>query len=350
MSPNHTDAKKYLVWNNKGGVGKTFLTYVLALEYALQHPDEDVAVIDACPQSNVSEMLLGGNGTGEENLTVFRDNEITIAGYIKRRYETSRFKRLGNESSYFIRCSEFNQNCPSNVYLLPGDVDLDICSALIGYLSSAPERGAWVKSRSFLIDLIESFETRHQVNKRPQVFFVDCNPSFANYTELAVLATNRILVPCTSDAASLRGIENLFKLIYGVSLKKTASASEDVFLFFNQSVRDNALPLPLIHSFVLNRSRSHLKDAAKAFKSHAKEIEKGANDYCALDNSLFFEDSARVFNVKDGNTLASILNHEGVPLSKLQQRKYIIYGHETQANNTQIEPLLEDITKVVASL
>lgn len=33
---------KYLVWNNKGGVGKTFLTYNLAVEFAISHPDQDV--------------------------------------------------------------------------------------------------------------------------------------------------------------------------------------------------------------------------------------------------------------------------------------------------------------------
>lgn len=49
--------KKYLIWNNKGGVGKTFLTYNLAVEYAIAHSDEDVVVIDACPQSNVSEII-----------------------------------------------------------------------------------------------------------------------------------------------------------------------------------------------------------------------------------------------------------------------------------------------------
>ncbi|KLZ26398.1 hypothetical protein SL10_01433 [Klebsiella pneumoniae] len=37
--------KKYLIWNNKGGVGKTFLTYNLAVEYAIAHSDEDVVVI-----------------------------------------------------------------------------------------------------------------------------------------------------------------------------------------------------------------------------------------------------------------------------------------------------------------
>ena len=29
---------KYMVWNNKGGVGKTFITFILASEYAITHP------------------------------------------------------------------------------------------------------------------------------------------------------------------------------------------------------------------------------------------------------------------------------------------------------------------------
>ncbi|HAH8928869.1 TPA: ParA family protein, partial [Escherichia coli] len=94
---------KYLVWNNKGGVGKTFLTYNLAVEFAISHPDQDVVVIDSCPQSNVSEIILGGNGTGEENLNKLRDRNVTIAGYIKERFSKSPLSRLGNESSYFVR-------------------------------------------------------------------------------------------------------------------------------------------------------------------------------------------------------------------------------------------------------
>ena len=48
----------YAFWNNKGGVGKSFLSFVAATEYARTHPDTDVYVIDLCPQANVSEMLL----------------------------------------------------------------------------------------------------------------------------------------------------------------------------------------------------------------------------------------------------------------------------------------------------
>ena len=59
---------KYAMWNNKGGVGKSFLTFTIACEYANKHKEKKVFVIDMCPQANVSEMLLGGNGIGEDNL------------------------------------------------------------------------------------------------------------------------------------------------------------------------------------------------------------------------------------------------------------------------------------------
>ncbi|MDD4964821.1 MAG: ParA family protein [Gallionella sp.] len=342
---------KYLIWNNKGGVGKTFLTYMLSVEYALIHPEEDVVVIDACPQSNVSEMILGGNGKGEDNLAKYRENDLTIAGYIKQRYERSKSSKLGNESSYFVEAKRSNPNMPENLYLLPGDVDLDICSTIINYLGVAPERGAWKKSRLLLNDLIDSFEHRKGADSRKQVFFIDCNPSFANYTEMAVLASNRVIVPCTADAASIRGIFNSFKLIYGISLSNKDKLEEDVFLAFNSHAIDNALPLPLIHSFVLNRSRTNLKDAASAFKSHVDEIAKLAKSVQISHPKIFLAgDYGNVFNVKDGNTLASIINHEGQPLSTLQQKKYVIYGQETQANNTQIKPLLDDIKELIKAL
>lgn len=342
---------KYLIWNNKGGVGKTFLTYMLSVEYALIHPEEDVVVIDACPQSNVSEMILGGNGSGEENLAKYRDNDLTIAGYIKQRYERSKSSKLGNESSYFIAAKSSNAHMPENLYLLPGDVDLDICSTIINYLGVAPERGAWKKSRLLLNDLIESFEQRKGADKRKQVFFIDCNPSFANYTEMAVLASNRVIVPCTADAASIRGIFNSFKLIYGISLTSKDKLEEDVFLAFNSHAKENALTLPLIHSFVLNRSRTNLKDAASAFKSHVDEIGKLAKSVQKSHPNIFLGNKyGHVFNVKDGNTLASIINHEGQPLSTLQQKKYVIYGQETQANNSQIKPLLVDIQALIKIL
>lgn len=342
--------KKYLIWNNKGGVGKTFLTYNLAVEYAIEHPGEDVVVIDACPQSNVSEIILGGNGVGEENLNILRDRNTTIAGYIKERFSTSPLSRMGNESSYFVKAHEVNPKMPENLYLLPGDVDLDICSRLISHIGSSPVKEAWKKSRFLLVDLITSFEADKSIPNRPKTFFIDCNPSFASYTELGVVASNRIIIPCTADAASIRGIKNLVKLIYGVSIDN--SEQDEMFLDFNKEAKQNKIDLPKLHVFVQNRSRTNESNAAKAFQSHAEEIRRITGELLKTHASLFTEDAfdERVKHVKDGNTLAAIINHEGCPLSNLQHKSYTIYGMATQANKAQIESLESDIGYVVDCL
>jgi chromosome partitioning protein len=71
----------YAVWNNKGGVGKSYLTFQIASEFAITHPDQQVLVIDMCPQANASSMLLGGIIQGEEYLNKIagRADRKTIA-------------------------------------------------------------------------------------------------------------------------------------------------------------------------------------------------------------------------------------------------------------------------------
>lgn len=54
----------YALWNNKGGVGKSTITFHLAVRYAELNPDKKVMVIDLCPQANSSMMLLGGGEIG----------------------------------------------------------------------------------------------------------------------------------------------------------------------------------------------------------------------------------------------------------------------------------------------
>lgn len=338
-----TQNKKYLLWNNKGGVGKTFLSYTLAVEYAIRNPDEDVVLVDACPQTNVSEIVLGGNGLGAENVNQLTNSGLTIAGYIKERFTKGQQERIGTETNFFVQAATYNQKMPTNLYLLCGDMDLDICSKLINHMGTSPVRKAWERSRMLINDLITSFEASRQTSGRKQVFFIDCNPSFSNYTENAILASNRIIVPCTADAASIRGIKNLFNLIFNVVIENQKLSDE--FEDFYHDTQKTALTLPKVHLFVQNRSRSQSKDAAIAFQSHAEEINRVVQNVITSHPDRFTEDpiQQRVVNVKDGNTLAAIINHEGCPLSSLQHKTYSIYGQNTQASNQQISALKRDV-------
>ena len=49
----------YAIWNNRGGSGKTNITYHLAIKYAYRNPDKTVLVVDMCPQTDLSHAFLG---------------------------------------------------------------------------------------------------------------------------------------------------------------------------------------------------------------------------------------------------------------------------------------------------
>lgn len=55
----------YVLWANKGGIGKSTLTFQLACKYARTNSEIPTFVIDLSPQCDVSRMLLGGGGGKE---------------------------------------------------------------------------------------------------------------------------------------------------------------------------------------------------------------------------------------------------------------------------------------------
>ena len=338
---------RYLIWNNKGGVGKTFLTYCLATEYAVKHPDKTVVVVDMCPQSNVSEMLLGGNGPGEANLETCYANGRTIAAYIKSRYDKSMFGKIGDEISYFVKVDDYNSTMPGNIYLLPGDVDLDICSALIDHAASAPVRNAWVNSRRYLDDLISVFEGNKKSNT---VFFIDTNPSFANYTQLGLIASHRLIVPCTADSASLRGIYNILRLVFGIKFDNNAF-DDDRFDTFHSKIRDLGVS-PKIHMFVLNKARTMNRLASKAYQAHVVNIEKIITEFATKYSACFTESQElhRIYTMKDCNTLSPVMNYNGLLPSSLRHGLYDVYNSQTQINKDQIDFFLDDLSRIVAAL
>ena len=67
----------YALWNNKGGVGKSYLTFQIAAEYAVTHPNKKVLVLDLCPQANSSSILLGGIVNSYQN---FRHTKPSFDG------------------------------------------------------------------------------------------------------------------------------------------------------------------------------------------------------------------------------------------------------------------------------
>ena len=261
----------YAFWNNKGGVGKSFLCFVAASEYAHRNKGTDVYVIDLCPQGNVSEILLGGSVNELVNpldKLLGASPRSTIGGYLEARLN-SPFQMVGNVSDFVCRPAEFNRDIPENIYLVCGDNLLEILSEAIRQTSqlSIPT-DSWKQVLNWIKDLTVAL--RRQSGERDTLFVVDCNPSFAIYTQLALVASDNVVVPFTADDSSRRGIENVVALLYGVSADpKTESYAR---LSFSRRAREEGVDIPKLHTFVSNRVTFYEGKPSKAFEAASKEI------------------------------------------------------------------------------
>ena len=204
----------YSLWNNKGGVGKSYLTFQIAAGYAKAHPDQKVLVLDMCPQANASSMLLGGMVEGEKALDELgmSNPRQTIAGYIRDRV-TSPYQNPRTGASYIIRVRDKNQAIPGNLFLVTGDEELEVLASRVSGATRPGSDDAWARVHLWLTDLIN--DVAESWNMNSVTTFIDCNPSFGIYTELSMSASDRLIIPFSADGSSKRAVRAVLSLVYG---------------------------------------------------------------------------------------------------------------------------------------
>ena len=332
---------RYAIWNNKGGVGKSFLTFVFASEYASVNPDKTVYVIDMCPQANVSEIFLGGNGKGMDELARMLDeaNRKTIGGYFDLRIAQPQSK-TGNEMDFPIQLDKLNDKIPGNLYLIAGDPSLEVQAEAINQIANQSlPHDTWRNVHSWLADLCNVIE----VQSPDSTIFIDCNPSFAAYTELSIVAANSLIIPCSADGSSARAIDNIGQLVYGHNVPKQYQGA----MFSSRLKKENMNP-PSIKLILLNRSTQYNQKASKAFGAMFDDIKKRS------ENLLQHEAAARgnkkghyFLDIPDTHSVAIVASHLGIPIREIAVGKYQVFDQEPQVNKEPLERYKESIGQVV---
>lgn len=323
----------YSFWNNKGGVGKSFLCFVAASEYAHRFPESDVYVIDLCPQANVSEILLGGSVGGAKTLISMLDRtpRATVAGYLEARLN-SPFKMVADVSEYATRVYDKNKQIPKNLYLVSGDNLLEVLAEAIRQTSQLLiPANSWKQVLCWIKDLTSTL--RERSGERDSIFIIDCNPSFAIYTQLALVASDFVVIPFTADDSSRRGIENVVALLYGIG---DPGSSAYARLSFSKRAREEGVELPRLHTFVSNRVTMYEGQPSKAFKAISKTI-KATLDQIHKTHRTIFATPSRApsetfIDIPDYHSACIVSSYFGMPLHRVTAGPKTVSEERVQLN------------------
>ena len=237
----------------------------------------------------------------------------TIGGYFDARI-TSPHSRTGTESNFVLNLSSFNPNLPSNMSLVAGDPSLEIQAQAINQIAvQTLPANSWANVHSWVSDIVAAASAQHP----NVVFFIDCNPSFAAYTEIALLASTRLIIPCTADGSSARAIDNVGQLLFGVGVPP-AYASVN----FAARAKTYGMGLPSVHMVPLNRSTQYDKKSSKAFGAMYDEIKSRVVSLQKQIPSSFSCSQQNCFlDIPDAHAVSVVCSHLGLPLSSLKVKK-----------------------------
>ncbi len=265
--------KTYAFWNNKGGTGKTSLNFQTILAYAKAHPDKKILVLDLCPQANLSELMLGGLvGDGSKKLLQVQGKtpRASIGGYFQMRLPNPYAPPPTLQPHDFIVSPQtFNPHIEPNVSLCPGDPLLELQATAISTLANTqiPGSNPWLSVIDWLLDFIKP------VSDEFDTAFIDCNPSFSIYTQIALSVTDQLILPVMADDSSRRALQNAFSLIYGLQLPSPIYAQHS----FSDKLLREKRKLPKVHTIVKNRLTQYMGPAS-AYSAVLDSIDKQVGD------------------------------------------------------------------------
>lgn len=348
----------YSVWNNKGGVGKSYLTFQIASEYARTHPDQKILVIDLCPQANSSSMLLGGIVAGENALSRIHQAapRNTISGYMEQRI-FSPYVNPQVGARYATQVSAYNAAVPENVYLVVGDEQLEIQSSRITAATNPGPQDAWRIVHTWISDLIA--DVRTSWDNQDITVFIDCNPSFSIYTELALSASDRLIVPFSADGSSKRAVRAVLSLVYGVQ-RYVGQVQSDFYLSSNRY----RMSVPQLYMYVGNRLTQMNATSAAAFKTVVNEIgdeiyavwQANTNLFCIHPNGAPVPSNKRIFKsmfqyeVNDANTASVVSGALGIPIGTLTSGRRQVLGKNVVVNQSQLDKQVPNVRDLVAAI
>ncbi len=298
--------------------------------------------MDLCPQANFSELLLGGLvGKGSENLLKIQGQtpRASVGGYFQLRLPQPFTSPDFDPRDFIISPNQYNSNVPKNIDLLPGDPLLELQATAVSTLANAqiPGSNPWMSIIDWLGDFLKP------LNKVYSTAFIDCNPSFSIYTQIALCVADRLILPVMADDSSRRALQNAFSLIYGLQLPSPIYAQHS----FSSKLKAEGRELPKVHLIVKNRLTQYMGPAS-AYDAVLSSIDKQLKTLLLNNPDIFIFDNIDdgIIEMRDFGTTGVVAFSKGEAFSSLSPGRHNISGRRVQVKEDYRREAVNAIQKL----
>lgn len=336
----------YGFWNNKGGTGKTSLCFQSVCFYARAHSKDRILVVDVCPQANLSELFLGGlTNHGSKNLLARQGEKLraTVGGYFQLRLPSPYGPPAFDPQDFITAPHEFNESIPVNIDLVCGDPLLELQSNAMSTLANTqiPGTDAWLAVIDWLADFI------NLVRDNYDAIFIDANPSFSIYTQIALSCADRLILPVMADDSSRRAIQNAFSLVYGLKLPSDIYSSYAFATRLTTAKRE----LPKVHAIAKNRLTQYMGPST-AYDAVLQSIDQDVRKLLKSNGEIFTfaRTQAGIVSIRDFQTTGVVAFARGCPFYELKSGRLEVMGQRIQVNEEYRQKCIEAVQELVALL
>jgi hypothetical protein len=291
-------------------------------------------------------MILGGGEDGENHVLNLCTEATprTVVGYMSTVIAGGQGAPLPDPYKFLVQASSVNSTVPDNLALLCGDGNLEPMSPAVTGAANAPAltqaSQPWRWVHLIFRSLIDSFAAREPDSDL--TVFIDTNPSFSIYTELAISAGDKLIVPVNADDSSRVAANALFILLHG------QHPPHPIYGAWTFAVRAASfgMVVPKIHTIVGNRLTQY-EGAASAFAALSDATADALFRQYQAAPHFFTARMARAKNLqefrdlysvalRDFNTAGVVAGHLGRPLSQLTGGYYNVHGHSIQIKDARV--------------
>jgi hypothetical protein len=303
-------------------------------------------------------MLLGGGLVGENRVMDFCTEATprTVVGYLSTVISRGAGADLPNPNDFLVNVKEYNQHMSENLFLMCGDGNLEPMAPAISDAASAralvPQSQPW----KWIHLIFAKFIEKAADDASDLMVFIDTNPSFSIYTELAISASQRLITPVNADDSSRVAANAMFILLHGQTPPHPIYGAWT----YAAKTQEYGIAVPAIHIIVGNRLTQY-EGAARAFSALSDATADTLYKAFSEHPSYFTERTQPINSVqdfrtqysvalRDFNTAGVVAAHLGRPLATMAQGYYPVHGTDIKVNADQVtvaEEALDDLLKFI---